>query len=63
VLFRSSSTKSSDDAITKAISRAAKTLRNLDWFEVSELRGHIKNGKVAHWQVRLKIGLRLEDEH
>jgi flavin-binding protein dodecin len=58
-----SSTKSSDDAITKAISRAAKTLRNLDWFEVSELRGHIKNGKVAHWQVRLKIGLRLEDEH
>ncbi|CAM4260071.1 MULTISPECIES: dodecin [Bordetella] len=57
-----SSTKSSDDAITQAIARASETLRNLDWFEVTEVRGHIKDGKVAHWQVSLKIGMRLEQE-
>jgi len=56
-----SSTKSSDDAITQAIARASDTLRNLDWFEVTEVRGHIKDGKVAHWQVGLKIGMRLDD--
>ena len=52
--------KSTDDAITQAIARASETLRNLDWFEVTEVRGHIKDGKVAHWQVGLKIGMRLE---
>ena len=57
-----SSTKSSDDAIEQAIARASQTLRNLDWFEVVETRGHIKDGKVAHWQVTLRVGLRLEDE-
>jgi len=57
-----SSTKSSDDAIAKAIERASETLRNLDWFEVTEVRGHIKDGKVAHWQVGLKIGMRLEGD-
>src|SRR5690606_10670635 len=56
-----SSTKSSDDAIVQAIARASETLRNLDWFEVTELRGHIKDGKIEHWQVGLKIGMRLED--
>ncbi|MDM9560661.1 MULTISPECIES: dodecin [Bordetella] len=55
-----SSTTSSDDAIAQAIARASETLRNLDWFEVTEVRGHIKDGKVAHWQVGLKIGMRLE---
>ncbi|GAB1575267.1 dodecin [Bordetella petrii] len=55
-----SSTTSSDDAIAQAIARASDTLRNLDWFEVTEVRGHIKDGKVAHWQVGLKIGMRLE---
>lgn len=55
-----SSTKSSDDAIEQAIARASETLRNLDWFEVTEVRGHIKDGKVAHWQVGLRIGMRLE---
>jgi flavin-binding protein dodecin len=55
-----SSTKSSDDAVKQAIARASETLRNLDWFEVVETRGHIKDGKVAHWQVTLRIGLRLE---
>lgn len=57
-----SSTKSSDDAIEQAIARASETLRNLDWFEVTEVRGHIKDGKVAHWQVSLRIGMRLEGD-
>jgi flavin-binding protein dodecin len=56
-----SSTKSCDDAIRCAIERASKTLRNLNWFEVTETRGHIENGTVAHWQVTLKVGMRLED--
>jgi len=55
-----SSSKSSDDAIQNAVARAAKTLKHLDWFEVIETRGHIKEGKVAHFQVALKIGFRLE---
>lgn len=55
-----SSSKGSDDAIQNAIARAAKTLKNLDWFEVVDTRGHLKDGKVAHFQVTLKIGFRLE---
>ena len=55
-----SSSKSSDDAIQNAIARASKTLKNLDWFEVLETRGHLANGKIAHYQVTLKIGFRLE---
>jgi flavin-binding protein dodecin len=54
------STKSSDDAIQNAIGRAAQTIRNLDWFEVIENRGKIKDGKIASYQVTLKIGFRLE---
>lgn len=57
-----SSTKSSDDAIRNAIARAEKTLRHLDWFEVLETRGHIDKGRVAHFQVRLRVGFRLTDE-
>ncbi|VAX03017.1 Dodecin (COG3360) Flavin-binding [hydrothermal vent metagenome] len=56
-----SSSKSSDDAIHNAIERAAKTLRNMDWFEVTETRGHLQNGKIAHFQVKLKVGIRLDD--
>jgi len=56
-----SSTKSSDDAIRNAIAKAGKTMRNMHWFEVCDTRGHIENGKVAHWQVTLKIGFTLED--
>jgi flavin-binding protein dodecin len=56
-----SSSKGTDAAIANAISRASKTLRRLDWFEVKEVRGHVKDGKVAHTQVVLKIGFRLED--
>ena len=55
-----SSSTSSDDAIRNAIATAAKTLRRIDWFEVVETRGHVADGKVAHYQVTLKIGFRLE---
>jgi flavin-binding protein dodecin len=56
-----SSPQSTDAAIQNAISRAGKTLENINWFEVTETRGHIENGKIAHFQVRLKIGFRLKD--
>ena len=56
-----SSAKSSDDAIRNAIAKAGKTMRNMHWFQVIETRGHIEAGKVAHWQVTLKIGFTLED--
>ena len=56
-----SSTQGSDEAIQSAITRAAKTLRNLDWFEVAETRGHLVNSKIAHWQVKIKVGFRMED--
>ena len=55
-----SSSKGTDDAIKNAIGRASKTLKNLDWFEVVETRGHLKGGKISHYQVALKIGFRLE---
>ena len=55
-----SSTTGSDDAIRNAVETAAKTLRHVDWFEVKETRGHIADGKVAHFQVTLKVGFRLE---
>lgn len=55
-----SSSKSTDDAIDNAIKKASDTLRNLDWFEVVETRGHIENDKVAHYQVKVNIGFRLE---
>jgi flavin-binding protein dodecin len=56
-----SSTKGQDDAIRNAIARAGQTVRNMRWFEVTESRGHIENGQIAHWQVTLKIGFTLED--
>ncbi|MCK4586861.1 MAG: dodecin domain-containing protein [Gammaproteobacteria bacterium] len=56
-----SSTKGSDEAINNAIERANKTLRNMDWFEVVETRGHLQDGKVAHYQVKIKVGIRLDD--
>ena len=55
-----SSTAGTDDAIRNAIETAALTIRNIDWFEVVESRGHVKDGKVAHYQVTLKIGFRIE---
>lgn len=56
-----SSAVSSDDAVRQALARAQDSVRNMDWFEVVETRGHIVNGEVGHWQVTLKIGFRLED--
>ena len=50
-----------DDAIRNAVSRAGQTTRNLDWFEVTQIRGHLAEGGIAHVQVCLKIGFRLED--
>lgn len=50
-----------DDAIRNALARAAKTLRNLDWFEVTEIRGQLgEDGAIAYYQVMLKVGFRLE---
>ena len=50
-----------DDAIRNAIARANQTLRNIDWFEMTEVRGHLANGQIADWQVTVKVGFRLED--
>lgn len=55
-----SSPNSTDEAIENAIAKAAESLHNLDWFEVIETRGHIVEGKIAHYQVKLKIGFRLD---
>jgi flavin-binding protein dodecin len=50
-----------DTAIRNALARAGDTLRNLDWFEVTQIRGQIEGSDVAHWQVALKVGFRLDD--
>lgn len=55
-----SSTRSMEDAVQNAVARAAKTIHNMRWFQVTETRGHIDDGKVAHWQVTLKIGFTLD---
>ncbi len=55
-----SSPKGIDPAIKRAVRKAGETIRNLDWFEVKEIRGQIADGKVAHYQVKLSVGFRLE---
>ncbi|NVJ93608.1 MAG: dodecin domain-containing protein [Methylocystaceae bacterium] len=55
-----SSKKSIEDAIETALAKANKSLKNIDWFEVKETRGHVVDGKVGHYQVVLKVGFRLE---
>ena len=55
-----SSTRGVEDAVEKAIAKASETVRNLRWFQVVDTRGHIEGGRVAHWQVTLKIGFTLE---
>lgn len=57
-----SSTRGMEDAVQRAIAKAAETVRNLRWFEVVDTRGHIEKGRVANWQVTLKLGFTLEDE-
>ena len=55
------STEGVDDAVRNGISRASQTLRHLDWFEVTQIRGQIDGDTVNHWQVGIKVGFRLED--
>lgn len=55
-----SSSISIEDAVSKAIAKASETVRNIQWFNVIETRGHVHDGKVAHWQVTLKAGFTLE---
>jgi dodecin len=50
-----------EEAVKNALARAGKTVRNMRWFEVTETRGYIENGKVGHWQVTLNVGFTLED--
>jgi flavin-binding protein dodecin len=56
-----SSETSIEDAIQTAVARASRTMRNLRWFEVAQIRGHIADGKVRHYQVVLKVGFTLEE--
>ncbi|GAA0564109.1 dodecin [Halomonas salifodinae] len=56
-----SSTEGIEDAIQQALSRAHRTLHDMRWFEVTDTRGHIEDGKVGHWQVTIKVGFTLEE--
>ena len=55
-----SSAISIEDAVQKAVAKAAETVRNMRWLQVTETRGHLENNKIAHWQVTVKIGFTLE---
>ncbi|MAA76240.1 MAG: hypothetical protein CMN28_16235 [Salinisphaeraceae bacterium] len=57
-----SSSESSDDAVAKAIAEASKRLRKLRWFKVTETRGHLEDGKIAHWQVSVKVGFHMDGD-
>jgi flavin-binding protein dodecin len=52
---------STDDAIRNAIEKASVTVKHIDWFQVVETRGHVEDGRIAHFQVALKVGFRIED--
>jgi len=56
-----SSTSSIEDAINNALAEASKSIRHLEWFEITETRGHIEDGRVAHFQVTLKVGFRIQN--
>jgi flavin-binding protein dodecin len=56
-----SSPNSTDEAIRNAVQKASATIKHIDWFQVTETRGHVLNGRVAHFQVTLKVGFRVED--
>ena len=55
-----SSPNSTDEAIRNAVTKASATVKHIDWFQVIETRGHVDNGKVAHFQVTLKVGFRID---
>jgi flavin-binding protein dodecin len=61
ITLTGTSNTSIEDAVNRAIAKAADSVRNLRWFEITETRGHIENQKVSHWQVTMKIGFTLED--
>ncbi|WP_137121920.1 dodecin [Segeticoccus rhizosphaerae] len=50
-----------DDAIRSGLQRASATVRNLDWFEVTQIRGHLEDGQVEHYQVGMKVGFRIDE--
>jgi flavin-binding protein dodecin len=56
-----SSTEGMEDAVRGAVARAAETVRNMRWFEVTETRGHIEGNQIAHWQVTIRIGFTLDE--
>lgn len=56
-----SSSKGFEEAVQNALARAKKTVRNMRWFEVTETRGYLEEGKLAHWQVTLKVGFTLDE--
>jgi hypothetical protein len=56
------SEQSIEEAIRNAVERASKTLRHVDWFEMQQVRGYVRDGKVDHFQVTVKVGYRLEDQ-
>jgi flavin-binding protein dodecin len=56
-----SSPEGIEDAVKNALAKASKTLRNLRWFEIIETRGHLEDGKIAHWQVTIKVGFTLAE--
>lgn len=56
-----SSTTGQDDAIRRAIEKSGESLHHMRWFQVLDTRGHIENGKIAHWQVTIKIGFTIEE--
>lgn len=57
-----SSVSGIEDAVNNAIARAGKTIRNIHWFQVTETRGHVEDGRIAHWQVTIKVGFTLETD-
>jgi dodecin len=56
-----SSPRGIEEAVNNALERAQKTIRNMRWFEVTETRGYIENGKISHWQVSVNVGFTLDD--
>jgi dodecin len=56
-----SSTTGVDDAVRAAIRKASQTIRHIEWFEAAEIRGHVQDGDIAHFQVKLRIGFRIEN--
>ena len=55
-----SSAKSIEDAVETAVAKAGKTLHNMRWFQVTDTRGHIEDGRISHWQVTIKVGFTLD---